>query len=604
MSRIRVRFTRPARRRAGLASAIAAVAVMLTAMIAAPAGAVTFGGSATLASGLTQPQGIAADADGNVFVADRASGQLFEIPPGCATSSCQVQMATDLGSPTGVAVDPAGDVYVARADTGNVIKFPAGCVAVACSSVAASGFVDAAGIVVDGSGTIFAAIPTRNIVMESTAACAGGSQCTVTMGGFNAPQSVDLAFNGDVVVANAGAGQVLRLTQPECADASCGTPVPLSIEGAPTAVTHDNAGDEFVAVYGNGVIEIPSGCWSPSCERPVTTQQTIAYGIATDPSANLYVADIGRGRATEYRSVLPSGTLSIGASTLEPGDTVTVTSTTPCPAPAGTARVELVSAISHRVAGHSSPVAVDSGGNWQMTYTVPPGTPRGSYGLTGQCVDGAGSYVQAYAFANIIVPGISTTTSIMAPKGATFGQSVRIVATVAPAIAGAGPVTGTVTFTESTYGTPPVIVSVDAQGQAVLTTSALAVGSHSFTATYNGDPLYFGSQSGSTDMTVNKAATKIVPYTASKKAGSFKARLMTASYSPVPIAGETLVFATQNPLTKAWDTVCSGVADANGYAICTGKIPTLDSMSDHTYRVTYAGSADYIQSAGTGTLGN
>jgi hypothetical protein len=587
-----------------LRTALAAGSLLLaTAAIAAPAGAVTFGGSATIASGLNSPQGIAADADGNVFIADTSNGRVLEIPPGCATSSCEITYVSDLTGPTGLTLDASGNLYIAESGQGRVLKVAAGCRGNCPWVTAASGIGAAGGIAIDSTGTIYAAMPGQGTVISTTASCGGAPQCVTTFTGFTEPTSVDLEANGYLLVADAAAGDIFRFDPTGCTDSSCASAVPLMVEGQPTAVTHDDAGDVFVLMGNIGVIEIPAGCSATSCERMVTPRVT-GYGIATDPAANLYVANIGAGTATEYRSVVSSGTFSLTTTTMEPGDSTIVTSTNPCPAAAGSARVELVSSSSHQVAGHSDLVTVDSGGNWQMTYTVPAGTPRGSYGLTGQCVGGDGSYDQTYAFVNVTVPGVTTTTTLFNPAMAGYSDGLGLSATITPAVTTASPIGGTVSFIDQ-YGDVLGTVPVGANGKAYLRTNTPDVGTYYIHAIYSGDSLYYGSTSDTRQTTVVTVGSRIVPSTASKKTGLFKARLLSTASSGAPIpAGQTLTFSTKNPLTGAQDTVCQALTDAYGFASCTGKIPALDSLDDKTYTVSFAGTNDYRQSSTTGTLGS
>ena len=85
-----------------------------------------------------------------------------------------------------------------------------------------------------------------------------------------------------------------------------------------------------------------------------------------------------------------------------------------------------------------------------------------------------------------------------------YGQPITFVAKVSAA----GTPTGTVTFLDN--GTTLATVAVDGSGTATLTTSALAVGSHSITATYSGDAGLGGAQSGSASESVGQSGTTVV----------------------------------------------------------------------------------------------
>jgi hypothetical protein len=98
---------------------------------------------------------------------------------------------------------------------------------------------------------------------------------------------------------------------------------------------------------------------------------------------------------------------------------------------------------------------------------------------------------------------VSTTTTISgSPNPSSYSQTVSFTATVGPTM-GTANATGTVQF--NVDGTPlnsPVTLS---NGTATLTTSTLAVGSHTVTADYTPGSSAFTASSGSTGQTVNKA---------------------------------------------------------------------------------------------------
>jgi hypothetical protein len=86
-----------------------------------------------------------------------------------------------------------------------------------------------------------------------------------------------------------------------------------------------------------------------------------------------------------------------------------------------------------------------------------------------------------------------------------YSQSVTFTATITPQFGGAA--TGTVTFKDGAT----VIGSGTVSGNAAsITTNALALGSHSITASYSGDSNFTGSNSGAVSQVVNQAGTTTV----------------------------------------------------------------------------------------------
>jgi hypothetical protein len=75
-------------------------------------------------------------------------------------------------------------------------------------------------------------------------------------------------------------------------------------------------------------------------------------------------------------------------------------------------------------------------------------------------------------------------------------------------VTAAGTPSGTVTFADG--ATPLGTVPLDSSGKASLTTTGLAIGSHSITATYSGDAGSFTTQSGPAPESVAPATTEVI----------------------------------------------------------------------------------------------
>ncbi len=102
-----------------------------------------------------------------------------------------------------------------------------------------------------------------------------------------------------------------------------------------------------------------------------------------------------------------------------------------------------------------------------------------------------------------------TTTSVFSSSSpSAVGQSVTFTARVSPTPAGNGIPTGTVTFIDGTVslGTSTLSV-VNSTLEATFTTSSLAIGSHSITASYSGDSNFLSSTSLSVTQTVGNTTS-------------------------------------------------------------------------------------------------
>ena len=87
-----------------------------------------------------------------------------------------------------------------------------------------------------------------------------------------------------------------------------------------------------------------------------------------------------------------------------------------------------------------------------------------------------------------------------------YGDAVTLTATVASVNPGLGTPSGIVTFFDN--GVAIGTASLDANGQASITTTGLGVGDHAITASYDGEGNFQGSTGDSFTQTVTPAATQ------------------------------------------------------------------------------------------------
>ena len=130
----------------------------------------------------------------------------------------------------------------------------------------------------------------------------------------------------------------------------------------------------------------------------------------------------------------------------------------------------------------ASNIAVDGAGHAAFsTATLAVGSHTVTATFTG-ATGWANSSGNDSAAPQVVNPKATTTTLSSAPNPSTFGGSVTFTATVT---SGSGVPAGTVTFAEGTT-TLASNVTVDGAGHAAFSTTTLAVGSHTVTATFTG----------------------------------------------------------------------------------------------------------------------
>lgn len=172
------------------------------------------------------------------------------------------------------------------------------------------------------------------------------------------------------------------------------------------------------------------------------------------------------------------------------------------------------------------------------------------------------------------------------------GQSVTFTATLTAVAPGAGTPTGTVTFKDgsTTLGTG----TLNASGVATFSTSTLAAGSHSITASFAGDAKFNGSTSNTVTQVVNVATPGATTTTIASSANpsvngqpvSFTATVAPTSGGGVPTGTVQFVIDGAN--------FGSPVTLVNGSAT-SGATSSL-SIGSHTVKAIYGGSANFASS--------
>jgi hypothetical protein len=215
--------------------------------------------------------------------------------------------------------------------------------------------------------------------------------------------------------------------------------------------------------------------------------------------------------------------------------------------------------------------------------------PLAAYDLNGSgktdLVAGDTFFLQTSA---VTPPATSATALVASASSISTGQSLTLTATVT-ASSGSGTPAGTVTFLDgaTSLGTG----TLNGSGVATLSTTTLAAGAHSLTASYGGDTNFSGSTSSAVTVTVTAGVattTKLSSSAASAVSGTsltFSAVVSAASGSATPTGTVTFLDGTT--------ALGTGTLDATGTA--TYATSAL-AVGAHSITAAYAGAGGFAAS--------
>jgi hypothetical protein len=202
--------------------------------------------------------------------------------------------------------------------------------------------------------------------------------------------------------------------------------------------------------------------------------------------------------------------------------------------------------------------------------------------------------------------GISTTSVVSSANPSSYGQPVKFTAVVSPTDGG-----GTVSFSadgSAISGCQSLALAAGSGSsyQATCTVSSLALGTHTVSATYSGDTNAVASTGSPTGgQVVKAAATTLTAKAALEQLSPLQVNdmtlkaVLTLQWSGAGLSSQPLVFSAGSTI------LCSAVmTNSSGSATCSNLTASQQAavIANNGYRVSYAGTINYVSSTTDGSL--
>ena len=255
-----------------------------------------------ISSGLSGPQGVAVDGQGNVYIADTANNAIEEWIPGTQQT---VPLSSVQNNPPAVAVDAFGNIYIADAGNHAIEKYSA---ANQQLTTLVSGLSNPSGVAVDGQGNVYFSDTANSAIDEWNAAT---QQVTTLAGsGLSNPTGVAVDVQANVYFSDSGNNAIKEWI------VAGGQVTALVSAGLnnPTGVAVDGQGNVFIADTGNNAIKE----WNAGNQQVAALASTglnSPAGVAVDRQGNVYVADADNNaikKLTPAYLALSAGSLNEG----------------------------------------------------------------------------------------------------------------------------------------------------------------------------------------------------------------------------------------------------------------------------------------------------
>lgn len=620
----------------------------------------TDGGPAT-SSPIFLPKGVVADAAGNFYIADSSNNRIRRVDgltgdittvAGTGTPGYQgdgvLATQTMINLPAGMVIDGAGNLYFADAGNHIIRRIDAfsGIITTVAGTPGVEGYTgDGAaatlakltfpeGVALDEAGNLLIADTGNNVIRKVDAATGimgtvagtgvagfNGDGQEATSAQLNSPWSVAVAQDGSFYIADLTNNRVRKVslgmistiagtgTRGFMGDGGLAT---LATLGEPAAVVIDPAGDIYIADSDNNRVRkitastglIETICGNDSEEfggdgGPANLASMYApYALYFDQTGNLFISDMFHNRIRRINAL----SLSLQYATIKVGNV-----SAPQPvmiANDGNLDLVLSQPTLVNAAEDAGTTTCTTGADVPSANTCSIGAsfaPKviGDPVLGSITVNSVGGSTPPVIKLSGQVLSITPTTLALASSvnPSLVGAAVRFTATISN---GGNPLTGTIVFLDGTMQLCSVTVVGSA---AACSTSSLALGQHSITASYSGDANNASSTSSVLNQVVKQQASLVLSVTPNPAVVTASVTLTFTATAPTGTPTGAVTFYDGAMALGAANLSVSGGATYSTVQLSPGT---------HSLSVQYAGDAsnasgksnvvnELVQQASTGT---
>jgi hypothetical protein len=278
---------------------VAALAVAIGAAI----GTASAADFTPVVTGVDQPKGVTTDASGNLFIAAQGTpvggGAVYEsLAPGYGAKT---RLAPSLiGNPNGIAVDQQGNVFITDLFDRTVKEIPAATGYTIFTTIA-SGFAGPVGIAIDANGNLFVADQNANTVYELKPSNYANKIAIHGGAFFFRPSGVALDPQGNLFVSEEGnPGYIAEVF---AAGGYQSVSLSPTLSPQPLSIAVD-AQDNVFSTYGNGTLDEVQ---APVFGFPhhIATDFAAPFSVAVDGHGHIFVGDVVPGAIEEIGGTPP-----------------------------------------------------------------------------------------------------------------------------------------------------------------------------------------------------------------------------------------------------------------------------------------------------------